>query len=50
MIANMEVYKTDKTIREVTRVKTDFSEEELNKLVDARKMTEVLEYVRVSFD
>ncbi len=31
---------TDKTIREVAREKTDLSEEELDRLLDARKMTE----------
>ena len=30
-----------RTIREVAREKTDLSEEELDKLLDARKMTEV---------
>ncbi len=40
MIANMETYKTGKTIREVDREKTDLSEEELDRLLDARKMTE----------
>ena len=35
-----EAYKTGKTIREVAREKTDLSEEELNRLLDARKMTE----------
>lgn len=35
-----EFRKTGKTIREVTREKTDLSEEELDKLLDARKMTE----------
>jgi fumarate hydratase class II len=34
-----EAYKTGKTIREVAREKTDLSEEELNDLLDARKMT-----------
>ncbi len=34
-----EAYKTGKTIREVAREKTDLSEEELDKLLDARKMT-----------
>lgn len=32
--------KTGKTIREVTREQTDLSEEELDRLLDARKMTE----------
>jgi fumarate hydratase, class II len=36
-----EAYKTGRTIREVAREKTDLSEEELDKLLDARKMTEV---------
>ncbi|MGH3088832.1 MAG: hypothetical protein ACRDSJ_16115 [Rubrobacteraceae bacterium] len=36
-----EAYKTDKTIREVARENTDLSEEQLNTLLDARKMTEV---------
>ncbi|MGH3088824.1 MAG: lyase family protein, partial [Rubrobacteraceae bacterium] len=36
-----EAYKSGKTIREVAREKTDLSEEELDKLLDARKMTEV---------
>jgi fumarate hydratase class II len=35
-----EAYKTGRTIREVARKKTDLSEEELDKLLDARKMTE----------
>jgi fumarate hydratase class II len=35
-----EAYKTGKTIREVAREKTDLSEEELDKLLDAREMTE----------
>jgi fumarate hydratase class II len=35
-----EAYKTGKTIREVAREKTDLSDEELNDLLDARKMTE----------
>jgi fumarate hydratase class II len=34
-----EAYKTGKTIREVAREKTDLSEEELDRLLDARKMT-----------
>jgi fumarate hydratase, class II len=34
-----EAYKTGKTIREVAREKTDLSEEDLNDLLDARKMT-----------
>ncbi len=34
-----EAYKTGKTIREVAREKTDLSEEELDDLLDARKMT-----------
>jgi fumarate hydratase, class II len=36
-----EAYKTGRTIREVAREKTDLSEEELDKLLDACKMTEV---------
>jgi fumarate hydratase class II len=36
-----EAYKTGKTIREVARERTDLSEEELDRLLDARKMTEV---------
>jgi fumarate hydratase class II len=36
-----EAYKTGRTIREVAREKTNLSEEELDKLLDARKMTEV---------
>jgi fumarate hydratase, class II len=36
-----EAYKTGRTIREVAREKTDLSEVELDKLLDARKMTEV---------
>jgi fumarate hydratase class II len=35
-----EAYKTGRTIREVAREKTDLSEEELDTLLDARKMTE----------
>jgi fumarate hydratase class II len=35
-----EAYKTGKTIREVARERTDLSEEELDTLLDARKMTE----------
>jgi fumarate hydratase class II len=34
-----EAYKTDKTIREVARENTDLSEEKLDELLDARKMT-----------
>ena len=34
-------YKEGKTIREVAREETDLSEEELDRLLDARKMTEV---------
>ena len=34
-----EAYKTGKTIREVARERTDLSEEELDRLLDARKMT-----------
>jgi fumarate hydratase class II len=33
-------YKTGRTIREVAREETDLSEEELDRLLDARKMTE----------
>ena len=32
--------ETGKTIREVAREKTELSEEELDRLLDARKMTE----------
>ena len=35
-----QAYKEDKTIREVARDQTDLSEENLNELLDARKMTE----------
>jgi fumarate hydratase class II len=35
-----EAYKTGRTIREVARERTDLSEEDLDKLLDARKMTE----------
>ena len=35
-----EAYKTGKTIREIAREKTDLSEEQLDRLLDARKMTE----------
>jgi fumarate hydratase class II len=35
-----EAYKTGRTIREVAREKTDLSDEELDRLLDARKMTE----------
>ncbi|HSL01697.1 MAG TPA: class II fumarate hydratase [Rubrobacteraceae bacterium] len=34
-------FKTGKTIREVAREETDLSDEELDRLLDARKMTEV---------
>jgi fumarate hydratase class II len=34
-----EAYKTGKTIREVARESTDLSEDELDRLLDARKMT-----------
>ena len=34
-----EAYKTGKTIREVARESTDLSEEDLDRLLDARKMT-----------
>src|SRR5215210_1971536 len=36
-----KAYKEGKTIREVAREETDLSEEELDRLLDARKMTEV---------
>ncbi|TCJ16054.1 class II fumarate hydratase [Rubrobacter taiwanensis] len=36
-----EAYRTGKTIRELARERTDLSEEELDRLLDARKMTEV---------
>ncbi|MGI8541376.1 MAG: class II fumarate hydratase [Rubrobacteraceae bacterium] len=36
-----EAYKNDKTIREVARENTDLSEEKLDELLDARKMTEI---------
>ena len=36
-----EAYKTGKTIREVARERTDLSEEDLDRLLDARKMTEI---------
>lgn len=39
MIANMEAYKTGKTIREVADEKSALSEE-LDRLCDAHKMTE----------
>ena len=35
-----QAYKEEKTIREVAREQTDLSEEELDELLDARKMTE----------
>jgi len=35
-----EAYNTGRTIREVAREKTDLSEEELDRLLDAKKMTE----------
>src|SRR5215210_1463853 len=35
-----EAYKTGKTIREVARERTDLSEEELDELLDVRKMTQ----------
>ena len=35
-----EAYKTGRTIREVAREKTDLSDEELDRLLDARQMTE----------
>jgi len=34
-------YKSGKTIREIAREKTDLSEEELDELLDARKMTQI---------
>jgi fumarate hydratase, class II len=40
MIANVKTYEEGKTIREVAREETDLSEEELDRLQDARKMTE----------
>ncbi len=40
MITDMEAYKEGKTIREVAREETDLSEEELDRLLDARKMTQ----------
>ena len=36
-----KAYKEGKTIREVAREETDLSEEELDQLLDARKMMEV---------
>ncbi len=36
-----QAYKEDRTIREVAREQTDLSEEELDELLDARKMTRV---------
>jgi fumarate hydratase class II len=36
-----EAYKTGKTIREVARENADLSDEKLDRLLDARKMTEV---------
>jgi fumarate hydratase, class II len=35
-----QAYKSGRTIREVARARTDLSEEELDRLLDARKMTE----------
>jgi fumarate hydratase class II len=35
-----EAYKTGKTIREIAREDTDLSEEDLDRLLDARKMTQ----------
>ena len=35
-----EAYKAGRTIREVARERTDLSEDELDNLLDARKMTE----------
>ena len=35
-----QAYKEDRTIRELAREQTDLSEEDLDKLLDARKMTE----------
>lgn len=37
MIANMEAYKTAKSIREVVSEVTDLSEEELDRVLGARK-------------
>ena len=34
-----EAFKIDQTIREVSREQTDFSEEELDEALDAKKMT-----------
>jgi fumarate hydratase class II len=34
-----EAYKTGKTIREVARERTDLSDDELDRLLNARKMT-----------
>jgi fumarate hydratase class II len=34
-----EAFKNDKTIREVAREQTDLSDEELDEILDARKMT-----------
>ena len=36
-----QAYKEEKTIRELAREQTDLSEEDLDRLLDARKMTEV---------
>ena len=35
-----EAYKTGRTIREIAREDTDLSEEDLDRLLDARKMTQ----------
>jgi aspartate ammonia-lyase len=40
MIANMEVHETDRIIHEVACEKTDLSEYELDRCLEARKMTE----------
>jgi fumarate hydratase class II len=40
MIVNVKTYKEGKTIRKVAREETDLFEEGLNRLLDARKMTE----------
>ena len=40
MIVDMRVYKTGKTIREVARERTDLLEEQLDEILDTKKMTE----------
>ncbi len=40
MIANMEAYKTGKSIREVARGNTDLSEEVLDELLEVQKRCE----------